>query len=82
MSKKPAKKKKITFSLPEREGEVLSLYAKEKGISRPAAVRRLVRAELQQYATSLRHAEPKNQLGLFDVVQIDIFNSTSKVNDN
>ena len=82
MNRKPTKKKKITFTLPEREGEVLSLYAKENGISRPAAVRRMVRAALHQYYSALSHAEPRNQLGLFDVVQIDIFNSTSKVNDN
>ena len=76
MNKKPTKKKKISFALPEREGEMLARYAKEKGISRPAAVRRMVRTALQQ------HSEPQNQLGLFDVVQIDIFNSTSKVNND
>lgn len=79
MNKKPTKRKKISFTLPEREGEILSLYAKENGISRPAAVRRMVRTALQQYSSALRHAEPRNQLGLFDVVQIDIFNSTSKI---
>jgi len=82
MNKKPTKRKKISFTLPEREGEILSLYAKENGISRPAAVRRMVRAALQQYSSALRHAEPRNQLGLFDVVQIDIFNSTSKIENN
>ena len=82
MNKKPTKRKKISFTLPEREGEILSLYAKENGISRPAAVRRMVRAALQQYSAALRHAEPRNQLGLFDVVQIDIFNSTSKIENN
>ena len=82
MKKKPAKKKKISFTLPEREGEVLSRYAKERGISRPDAVRRMVRTALREYSSTLAHAEPRNQLGLFDVVQIDIFNSTTKVNDN
>lgn len=82
MNRKPAKKRKISFTLPEREGEMLTLYAKEKGISRPDAVRRMVRTALQQYASNLQHSEPRNQLGLFDVVQIDIFNSTSKVSEN
>lgn len=82
MNKKPTKKKKISFALPEREGEMLARYAKEKGISRPAAVRRMVRTALQQYSSTIQHSEPQNQLGLFDVVQIDIFNSTSKVNND
>lgn len=73
MRKKPIKRKKITFTLPEREGEVLSLYAKEKGISRPDAVRRMVRATLREYSSSLAKAEPRNQLGLFDVVQMEMF---------
>ena len=64
---------KISFTLPEREGEMLSLYAKENGISRPVAVRRMVRSALHQYASTLRRTEPSNQLDLFDVVQIDIF---------
>lgn len=81
MTKKP-NRKRITFSLPEREGEILNAYAKELGISRPVAVRRMVKTALRQYASSRSQDEPRNQLGLFDVLQIDIFNSTSKVNDN
>ncbi len=71
--------RKITITLSEKEGEWLSLYAQEIGSTRPAVVRRLVREGLRQYK-SMRggHLEPKNQLDLFDAIQVDIFNNTSK----
>ena len=78
---KAKKNKKISITLPEREGEVLKVYAKELGITRPAAVKRIVRETLKQYKTALAKAEPKNQLGLFDSLQVDIFNNTSKTSD-
>jgi len=74
--------KKITITLSEKEGDWLSLYAQDLGISRPAVVRRLVREGLRQYK-SMRggRIEPKNQLDLFDSIQVDIFNNTSKTED-
>lgn len=78
---KAKKNKKISITLPEREGEVLKVYAKELGITRPAAVKRIVRETLKQYKTALAKAEPQNQLGLFDSLQVDIFNNTSKTSD-
>ncbi len=78
---KAKKTKKISITLPEREGEVLKVYAKELGITRPAAVKRIVRETLKQYKTAVAKAEPKNQLGLFDSLQVDIFNNTSKTSD-
>ena len=78
---KAKKTKKISITLPEREGEVLKVYAKELGITRPAAVKRIVRETLKQYKTAAAKAEPKNQLGLFDSLQVDIFNNTSKTSD-
>ena len=78
---KAKKNKKISITLPEREGEVLKVYAKELGITRPAAVKRIVRETLKQYKTAVAKAEPKNQLGLFDSLQVDIFNNTSKTSD-
>lgn len=77
MQKKPKAKKpkKFSITLPEREGELLSLYAKEHKITRPAALRRMVREGLKAYKQSLskRNIQPDNQLGLFDMVQIEMF---------
>ena len=81
MKKTLPKRHKISFTLPAREGELLKSYAKEHRVSRPVAVRRMVKAALKEYAQKRPAEEPRNQLGLFDVVQIDIFNSTTKVND-
>lgn len=84
MSTKPKMRriKKITITLSEKEGEWLSIYSQDLGISRPAVVRRLVREGLREYK-SLRggRIEPENQLGLFDSIQVDIFNNTSKTDD-
>lgn len=75
------KAKKISITLPEREGEMLKSYAADLGISRQAAVKRMVRDALKQYKSSVATPEPRNQLGLFDTLQIDIFNNASKIND-
>ncbi len=75
---KVKKAKKISITLPQREGEVLKLYAKEFHVSCPEAVRRMVREALKQYKSVSSKSEPLNQLGLFDTVQVDIFNNTSK----
>lgn len=80
-TKKSNKAKRISISLSEREGELLARYAKETGTTRPAAVRRFVHECLRQYKSLSRSSEPENQLGLFDSLQIDIFNITSKTND-
>ncbi|GEM_PF-872079 len=78
---KPKKAKKISITLSEREGELLKSYARQFGITRPAAVKRIVHAALSQYKSTVSKTEPKNQLGLFDTLQVDIFNNTSKIND-
>lgn len=83
-SKKQVKKiKKVSISLPEREAELLALYAQEAGISRPKAAHRIVREFLRQYKEHRGESalQPKNQLGLFDSIQIDIFNNTSKTSE-
>lgn len=84
MKKKTTKVKRFSITLPEREGELLKQYAKEHGITRPMALRRLVRQSLRQYkierANTLQSV-PKNQLNLFDSIQVDIFDNTSKASD-
>ncbi len=84
MSTRPKTKRnqRIAITLSEKEGEWLSLYAKEIGSTRPAIIHRMVREGLRQYkAMRGGHIEPKNQLDLFDSIQVDIFNNTSKTED-
>lgn len=81
---KKAKKKKISITLPEREGEMLKSYAKAHHTTCPAAVRKMVKMALRQYkAESDCKASPvpQNQLNLFDSLQVDIFNNTSKTGE-
>lgn len=75
--KKP-KPKRYTLSLSDAEVRKLTAYAAECGIERPVALHRIVSLALKDYS-SPRQATDKRQLGLFDSVQIDIFNNTSKV---
>lgn len=75
------KAKKITVSLSVRDYEKITQYAKEQNISRPLAAKRLLRAQLAKIQTEKVERQAKNQLGLFDSVQIDIFNNTSKTAD-
>lgn len=79
-ARKP-KKKKVVITLPEREGEMLKAYARLNGTTCPAAVHRMVRQALRQFKAESAQSkpEPQNQLNLFDTIQVDIFNNTSKV---
>ena len=75
------KQKKYVVTLSECDMRRLSVYAEQNGIDRPTALARLLHRGLREVA-SLVHADntDENQLGLFDAVQIDIFNNTAKVN--
>lgn len=77
---KMQKKHKMIISFSAKEREVLSLYASEMGVSRPVALRRIVKRQLREYLRNhnLVSDVPANQLDIFDSVQIDIFNNTSK----
>lgn len=77
---KPPKKYKMSIALSPKEKEVLTLYAAEQGVSRPAALRRIVKRQLKEFLRNRNvvAASPANQLDIFDSVQIDIFNNTSK----
>ncbi len=81
---KKIKKKKVSITLPEWEGEMLKFYAKEHQTTCPAAVHKMVRQTLRQFRSernALAKAEPKNQLNIFDSIQVDIFNNTSKTSE-
>lgn len=80
-SKQP-KPKKYTLTLSEPEVRRLTAYAEDCGVDRPAALHRIVSQVLRQYSLTPSAKHDKRQLGLFDSVQIDIFNNTAKVNNN
>lgn len=81
MSKtKGPKLKKYTLTLTEPEMRRLSRYADDCGIDRPTALHRIVSQTLRQVALAPADHRDENQLGLFDTLQIDIFNNTAVVN--
>lgn len=82
MKQKKPIRKKLTLSLSEREAQLLALYAADQGATKSVAVRRLLRTALADYSKKIATQEPKNQLGLFDSIQYDIFNNTSKGGDD
>lgn len=73
--------KKYTVTLSECEMRRLTVYADKSGVDRPTALARLVRQSLRDAAAGIAIESERdiNQLGLFDSVQIDIFNNTTKV---
>lgn len=81
MPKRPKEKKpkKYILTLSERENARLGIYAVSCGITRPQALQRMVKQALREVADSPVSCCDENQLGLFDTLQIDIFNNTSKV---
>ena len=83
-SRSKVKKKRVIITLPEREGEMLKTYAKMHQTTCPAAVHRMVKDALRQFKSeqnTMAKAEPKNQLNIFDSIQVDIFNNTSRSGD-
>ena len=76
----PQRAKKYTVTLSECEMRRLTVYAATSGIDRPTALARLVRQSLRDVAAGIKSdlGHDPDQLGLFDAVQIDIFNNTSK----
>lgn len=82
MSKpKKIKPKKYTLTLSEREALRLGRYAEALGVSRPLALQRLMKQALREAADLPVGKEDTNQLGLFDTLQIDIFNNTVVVKE-
>lgn len=82
MSKpKKIKPKKYTLTLSECEALRLGRYAEALGVSRPLALQRLMKQALREAADLPVGKEDTNQLGLFDTLQIDIFNNTAVVKE-
>lgn len=76
--KKVAKGKKLTITLSERDMATLQQLAKSKKVTKAIAAKRILRDSLVEFKKNLPTKAPQNQLGLFDSVQIDIFNHTMK----
>ena len=77
--KKSTKKvKKVIVTLSARDYDKLTLLAQKQNVSRPLVAKRLLRAQLSTLALEKQQKQSENQLGLFDSMQIDIFNGTSK----
>ena len=76
------KMRKYILTLSELEVRRLTAYAADSGIERPVALHRIVSQMLRQYDCAPAREHDKRQLGLFDSVQIDIFNNTSKANQS
>ena len=79
--KKP-RQRKYTLTLSDTEVRRLTAYAEAGGIERPAALHRIVSQVLREYGHVPATSNDKRQLGLFDSVQIDIFNNTTKANND
>ena len=75
---KKSRTKKVEVTLWEHDLQALQAYCDATGLQRAVAIRHLVRQGLKEFAASEAPKEARNQLGLFDSVQIDIFNNTSK----
>ena len=80
---KKTRVKRYSVTLSECEVRRLTLYADAEGTDRPTALHRLVSQSLRSAVADLSESPHSavNQLGLFDSVQIDIFNNTHKVNN-
>jgi len=78
MKKKSNKSKKVEFTLWENDLLMLKRYCEKSGMGPSVALRHLVREGLKNYYVESACVECKNQLDLFDSVQIDIFDNTSK----
>ena len=76
--KKP-KLKRYTVALSELDMRRLTAYADSNGLDRPAALQRLLKQSLRESASVANTKVDKKQLGLFDTLQIDIFNNTHKI---
>ncbi|MCQ2295205.1 MAG: hypothetical protein MJZ67_06080 [Bacteroidales bacterium] len=74
---KLTKTKVFKLTLSEKECELLKLYAQDYNTTRPEALRRMVREALKEYKSRKGPIQPANQLGLFDALQMDIFDNAS-----
>ena len=63
--------KKVAVTLSDRDMAMLHAYAEKNGVTRAIAIRHILRENLQTFAHSAQQEVSRNQLGLFDSVQIE-----------
>lgn len=76
------KKHKITVQLSERDFQRLEYLSKIEETTKSNAAKRILREQLSSIVNEKMEQQAKNQLGLFDTFQIDIFGEPSKVEKN
>ncbi|MBP5327641.1 MAG: hypothetical protein J6Y98_07015 [Bacteroidales bacterium] len=81
MKNKKNTKKKIIVSLSLRDFNKLTALAKKENATRPVMARRLLGAKMAEISVEKTPKQSPNQLGLFDSLQYDIFNGTSKASE-
>ncbi|MCR5193644.1 MAG: hypothetical protein K6D59_10100 [Bacteroidales bacterium] len=81
MKNKKNTKKKIIVSLSLRDFNKLTALAKKENATRPVMARRLLGAKMAEISMEKTPKQSPNQLGLFDSLQYDIFNGTSKASE-
>ncbi|MDO4217441.1 MAG: hypothetical protein Q4D03_04610 [Bacteroidales bacterium] len=74
--------KKVYVTLSESDIDALRRYADAHHQAPAVAIRQVLRRELADYIVQKEKGKPDNQLGLFDSLQIDIFNNTARVCDD
>jgi hypothetical protein len=79
---KKNKPKKYILALSEREVARLGIYADKQGVTRPVALQRIVKQAIRQLDVHPGQQSDPKQLGLFDTVQIDIFDRTTMVKNS
>lgn len=72
------KSKKVGVTLFESDLMALKLYCQKEEVTPAVAIRHILRDGLKDYSQDLSRQETKNQLDIFDSMQIDLFNNTSK----
>lgn len=75
------KNKKIALTISERDYSILRNLASKQNCAPGIVARRILKEKLREQGRNSLSQGPENQLGLFDSLQIDIFNNTSKTRD-
>ncbi len=76
--KKKTKQNRVKINLLEKDAKMLKRFCKINKISQATALKKIIREYLTEHLTSYAEEVAKNQLGLFDSVQTNIFDEIKK----
>lgn len=79
--KKKSWGRKVVITLSDSDIVALKQYADHQHIAPAVAIRKILRAELAEYIKQAPTAQPANQLDIFDIFQLDIFDNATLVSD-